>query len=39
VTVSLPISGKIDALAALHRKRSNSVQLIAIRDAAVLLPP
>jgi hypothetical protein len=29
--VTLPVSGKIDALAALHRKRGNAVHLIAIR--------
>ena len=33
----LPISGKIDTLATLHRQRRYARHLIAIRDAAVIL--
>jgi hypothetical protein len=33
LNVPLPVAGKIDALAALHRQRRYAVHLIAIRDA------
>ena len=35
IDVPLPISGEIDALAALHCQRRYAAYLIAIRDAAV----
>jgi hypothetical protein len=39
LNVPLPIASEIHALAALHRQSSYAAHLIAIRDAAVILPP